>query len=158
VTAEVERQNAEMQRKHEEKYNPPPQRFDVHREVITGMRADGPFYSKVMPIDERAYKFDSKIAMQSGPGVVQIEVGSSPDGPWYPVGPGDNAAVKAGAEGAPSWRWRRFLRWRVEPLTRKEFSCAVEVSFEYDSFTDTSKHKPRYNPTVKAFDYEVVTQ
>jgi hypothetical protein len=82
-------------------------------------------------------------------------VASTPDGPWFTLEPGQNAAVKAGAEGASDWRWRKYLRWRVEPQSRKEFTCAVEVEFQYPGGFGDEKHKPLYNPDIRAF--ELVT-
>jgi hypothetical protein len=135
---------------------PKPAYQPIVREVLRGMRSDAPLYGQVIPIDERSYKFNPRIDMQSGPGLVQLEVASTPDGPYTPMEAGWNQATMRGSEGSLEWRWRRFLRWRVEPFTRKEFVTAVSVEFLYDNEgLGDVKHKPRYNPDIRAFELVV---
>ena len=128
---------------------PTPTPQPIVREIISGMRP-GPVYGQVIPIDERSYRFNSRVDMQSGPGLIQLQIASNPDGPWFPLEPGQNAAGNLNG-----WTWRKYLRWEVRPQTRKEFTCAVEVEFQYDSDTYDTTHKPRYNPEIRAF--ELVT-
>jgi hypothetical protein len=148
--AEVE---AQMQRQDEERNKPAPvpqpKYQPIVREVIRGMKP-GPLYGQVVPIPQNSYKLASRVTAQSGPGVIQLQLASTPDGPWHNAEPGDSHAGKD-----YGWKWRKFLRWMVTPQSRKEFVVACEVEFLYDADTYDTTHKPRYNPDIRAF--ELVT-